>query len=634
MLLSVGPKQTMYNCCIKITAPNYIFVTSFVFISSMGTFDHLPREIWEIILYHAGNSAKRGRTMAVNKNWYLMYLSITFTAPSIRLTCSRSKYYDIIMSPFRPGQWTTSINFKFFKADTSNNTDITQDKLYRLMKHTPHVQEVTFHDIDIVDEKDWTYFCKVLKEADTWKLRYLPDNWRVGHVDTRININLVYLTYLRCARYVRSSLESLQVVAVMIPTPNFSRLNGFTALTFIHLDKGVLKNANDLDSVLQYTPSLEEMDADFEKTDLEDLDRKPLSGVYPNVKILTFRNFEPQTNNQLSMFTNTFTGLRRLYIIGDSNRPLATSTLDPETAQVFFRRLESLLDYRIKFIGDVNSIARFLTENCPQGVNVCITSNIDVLCSQVIYDESVVIKKTNLVSEMAIQYQLYNKEDTDSLVGSRLLSKLGPNVHQLEFFRLRRIITKVYLNVLFNKEHKKLTALIFTKLDFDKHAVPQAAIYTGHIRSLKFDRCRVSRNGLQLLSSFFTQLNLLHFKSCSFDGTYGISYTNVSMPETSIHTISISYDKDDDIAAPNSRDAHTFPLVSITLAEKGETRYYYTRDEGVPIAVETTKTQFDLLREDVPYAAYSSVVTICVRSIKVLSLRICDVKTRNIQIVY
>ncbi|KAI7895523.1 uncharacterized protein EV154DRAFT_495174 [Mucor mucedo] len=575
----------------------------------MGAFEYFPREIWEIILFYGGNSVKKGRVMAVNKHWYIMFLSITFTAPFIRLSCDRSKYHDIVNSPFRPGQWTTSITFRFFKAERDT---ITQGKLYRLMKCTPHVEQINFNQIEIVDEQDWNYFYEVLKLAGVWKLRCLPDDWKLESVDNRVDMKSVYSAYLKCAQHLRDSLGSLRLIKEMMPTnTDLSFVNGFTALT----------------------PHLEELEVDFKDTsfDSDDYKKTILNVKYPSIKILTFHNFVFETDNQVSMIYTHFTGLKKLSLACSKNKLV----LKPETSRAFFSMLSSLLNYNILFRRNTIDVAKFINEYCQQEMHA-------TAYGSYIYDDSILVSKTKSVPKTMIKYKFYTEGNTDHYAAKRILSDLGPSIQQVELLDLEDETIQEYLKALFSIQHKTLHSIVFNALTFETLVLTGGLYYTSYLQCIMFDKCTFSKQALQALSGVFTNIDSIHFKGCHFDESFDRSWVNIIMPKTEIHNLCISYnvpfsasynDENETLYDDEEKIEHPriFPLVSITLTGEGVTRYYYTRDENVPVVIQTTELQFYLLADEHRYLPFIRVVNVQVKSIGELSLKLSNNRSKDIQ---
>ncbi|KAI7895570.1 uncharacterized protein EV154DRAFT_495342 [Mucor mucedo] len=595
----------------------------------MAAFAYLPREIWDIIFLYAGDHVKKRRMMSVNRHWYTMHLSVVFKAPSISLGCKRSKYNSIMNSPFFPGQWTTSVNLSSFEAETEHNNDVTQSNLYRFMMYTPNVEEVKFDFIEKIKEKDWAYFYKVLKTANVWKLHRLQDDWDLFNVNKRIDVTAVYSIYLKCAQHLKRSLVSTRLIEKYMPT-NFgvSFLHELVALSSLHITRGFLKNVNDLDIILQYSPQLEELNVDFSNTRFDSdhpSDRPILNEVYPNMKVLTFHDYVFQTDNQVCIFHNNFTGLRKLQITCAQNK----LNLKPETTEDFFIMLASLSTYHIRFNKYAIVISDFINENCRQDMHAFV------------HDKSgedrnaIIISKTERIPEAMVKY--------DYSTAIHILSRLGPHVQKIQLVCLENGYTEHLLERLFSTQCITINAIVCQGLDL--HRLTEAdLLYTSYIQSLTFYDCEFSEKFLKVLSAGFTQLDTVHFKSCYFK----YSWINVTMPSTDIHTLCISYnlpfcvtfvDNLNELRWRNLNNGmmenpHTFPLVSITLTDEGITRYYYTRGEDKPVAVETSETQFQLLAEMVPEKDFFKIINISVRSIQKLSLKLNSNRSNDIEMIF
>ncbi|KAI7895555.1 uncharacterized protein EV154DRAFT_495298, partial [Mucor mucedo] len=507
--------------------------------------------------------------------------------------------------------------------------DVTQSNLYRLMMYTPHVEEVKFNYIEDVKEKDWAYFYKVLKTADVWKLRYLQNDWDSCRVDSQIDLPVVYSIYLKCAQHLKSSLASMRLIEKYMPTNiGVSFLHELVALSSLHINRGFLKNVNDLDIILQYTPQLEELNVDFSITRFNydhPSDRPILNEVYPNMKILTFHDYVFQTDNQVCIFHNNFTGLRKLQITCAQNE----LSLKPETTENFFIMLASLSAYHIRFKENAIDMSDFINENCRQDMHAFVhgKSGVD--------RDAIIISKTERIPEAMVKY--------DYSTARHILSRLGPHVQQIQLVFLESGYTKHLLERLFSTQYITINALVCQGLDL--YWLTEAdLLYTSYIQSLTFHDCKFSEESLQVLSAGFTQLDTVHFKSCRF----GYSWINITMPSTDIHTLCISYNLPFCVTFVNNlnelrwrslyndmmENPHTFPLVSIKLTDEGITRYYYTRGEDKPVAVETSETQFQLLAKMVPRKDFFKIINVSVRSIQKLSLKLNSNRSNDIEMIF
>ncbi|KAG2209480.1 hypothetical protein INT47_008323 [Mucor saturninus] len=570
----------------------------------MSTFESLPREIWDIILFYVGDHVKKGQWMAINKNWCNMYLPLAYISPVIHLNAKRSKFYGIVYSPFSPGQLTTSITFRFFKEDKRYTKKVTRGKLYRLMMCTPHVEEVKFSVIENVKKKSWDYFYKVLKAANTWKLRHLPDDWELEYLDDKADMALIYSTYLECAQHLRHSLNSLRLMKEMMSTNmDLSFLNVLTALRSLDITKGFLKSVYDLDLLLQHVPQLEELEVDFVDTSfISDHDNGGiiLAREYPNIKTLNFHSFVLQTDQQACIFYTNFTGLQTLHIEGIQNE----LTLKPETAKKFFKMLSSLLNYNFGLRGNFIGKSDFISKNCLQVNHVLLSGR------RLDYDESpVCVKKSKLFPDGTMQHIFPN----DCVHTRRITYVLGLNIEQPELAQIKDSCIQDFLKALFNHQHRNLRSIVFDELRI-MSPIKTDLVFTSYIQSISFNKCRFSKSNLQVLLACFTNLGNIHFSDCALDGYNHHYRVDIIIPKTDVHQLCIS------------NSFTTFPkstLISLTLADEGAKKYYYIEDEGILVAVETTEQQFLLFTEEALYNPdFTKIINIHVKSIRKLVLKL------------
>ncbi|KAI7895538.1 uncharacterized protein EV154DRAFT_495194 [Mucor mucedo] len=605
----------------------------------MRNFNSLPLEIWNIILSHAGESVKDARLMAVNKHWYNIFLSATFTDPCVSLDGKCSTYDSIINSPFQPGQWAKAITFQRFKMED----DLTQVKLYALMIHTPHVVHVAYSSDEPIYAQDWSYFYTVLRMANVWNLYRLPKEWYW----TSRNIHLIYPIYLKCAEHLKHSLTSLRLIKEVLPMNfDFSFFHRFTALTSLDIKKGILKNVYDLDTLLQHTPQLETLTVDFKGTCfVSDRQRngddngKLMSGVYHNIKTLIFTNFIFQKDNRVSMLYTNFTGLRNIHI------QCAQSILalkKPETSKRFFKMLASLFWFKITFSGDtIDIVSDFINENCQHKMHASVFNTTST-------SESITLSGVNIGirQPIRIDYSLYAIHTI-----RHIFSNLGQNIQQLDFNLLKGQEAVLYMNTLFSNQHENLRSVTFYKFELTRSGIEDDT-NTGYTQNITFEECKLSRQALRLFSPRFATLDTVNINGCNFEGSGDVPWLNITMPKTDIRKLCISSDPtfpcnlfdlnssnnddDDDKLSNQHNIPSTFPLISITLAEEGGdvTRYYYTRNEETPTVVETTRTQFFLLARDIPFKVLNKIVCVHVKSIRELSLKLTSDRSNDIQMVF
>lgn len=577
----------------------------------MGNWDKLPYEILDLILFHAGLSFQTRKSMTVNKQWYNYYLSRLFKTVSLRLDSSNLKLDQIATSPFKPGQWTTCIKFITFKAPADlDNIDIAEDYLDLLIRNTPHVQKVKFIWSEKVNVQDWAYFSIILLKNDNWKLRIFPETWNNQLISSAF--------YYNCAYHVRYTLEKLNLTLGMIAATNFNCLKEFTALTCLDIDKNILKDVYGLDSVLQYIPSLEEIDVDFLNTYCMEQDNNETLGVYPNVKKITFLNFTPQTSNQLSIFTDNFTHLENLHIVGEKSKPWPAVTVEPHVTEIFFKMLNSISEYQITVPGNVIDVD-FINKQFTQGVDLSVVfiQNIHNILAE--EDGSVTIAKTKLDPDIMLQYRIVDDFTSDRFVGRHILSNLNKNVQQVEISKAVLDSTKDYLNALFEKEYKDLRSIILSDLLFRCYKIPDETVLTRqHIQNLKFYNCKISSEALSLLSTRFKYLEYVYFNTCRFQiNSMDSYYIDVSMPSTDIDTLCISDIQEHKYQTRTFRAPQPFAIISIT--DQYLTRYYMTGEDA--IIVETTEAKFEFLRSKSAETQKLAVIYIRVKSIKIFSLK-------------
>ncbi|KAI7895556.1 uncharacterized protein EV154DRAFT_477354 [Mucor mucedo] len=590
----------------------------------MDTFKSLPHEILEIILSYAGDHVKNSQLMAVNRNWYNIYLSLVYTAPVIDLDSEPSEFYGITDSPFRPGQYTTSITFRSFSPEP----ECTQSRLYRLMMHTPHVKEVKFHKIKNVKAQGWEYFYTVLKTANAWKLHCLPDDWKLKAVNDKADRTLIYSTYLECAQHLKHSINSLRLMKKMMPTNmDLSFLNVLTALRSLNITKGYLKSVYDLDLLLQHVPMLEELEVDFKKTSfISDHNNGGiiLTREYPSIKTLNFRSFVFQTDQQACIFYANFTGLKKLYIAGVQNE----LTLKPETAKKFFTMLLSLLDYDFKLRGAFIDKFDFINANYLQETHASVYNHKKKT-------DAVDIQKSKDFPDGMINYYFTD----DRAVATHVLLRLGPYIQRIQFNNVDNKNIQHYLEVIFSNKHKNLHTIVFNSLAFLQLSKANF-FFTSGIQTILFDNCKLSEYALKELSLHFTNLKVVNFKDSASDESFDNRRINIILPNTDIQQLSVTCSNPllnlIYTIYPGSWDPRMLPFVSVTLTDEGVTRYYYTRDERVPEIVETTKKHFKLVEKGTleGYVDLTTIVIIHVKSIRELTLKLNNNLSRDIIMVF
>lgn len=580
----------------------------------MGTLESLPHELLTLILFYAGDSVKDSRLMAVNKHWYNLFLSVTFAAPVISLRFDCPKYNAIIKSPFYPGKWVTSITLRYLKC--------TYSRLYTLIMYTPHVEQVKFSCTEEFEEEVWLKLYRVLQVTNIWKLRRLPDNWNITSIDDQDSL-VAYQIYLKCAQCLTGSLSSIRLIKQSIlDHSNISFLKEFTALESLKIDKGFFEKICHLDNLLKYTPQLEELEMDFTDTEFHPdthNDRSILNGVYSNIKTLNLHNFAFQTDSQVAMFHTNFTGLRKLHMSCSQIR----LNFKPKTTRNFFTMLASLQNYKIIFNRKLVDVSDFINKNFQQELHASV-------CSSSRYNESITIRKSGLVPTTMLKYKFYRDYSA-----KRILSVLGSNIQQLEFLYYKKETDGLFLDTLLSNPQKNLRSIVFKKIKYHQYSKDyyNTTSFASYTQNITFNYCYLSESILYYLSCRFTTLDTMHINDCDFEGSGNVPWLNVAMPKTDIRNLCISYslpfrEFDEDLNQSllwgddkPKENPSTFPLISITLVDQDVKRYFYTRNQEGQEVVETTKTQFYLLAQDIPFRVLNKIVCISVKSIQKLSLK-------------
>lgn len=579
----------------------------------MGSWDNLPYEILDAISVHARRTFLNAKSMAVNKQWYNFYLARRFRSVSLRLEDSNSTLKQILTSTFQPGQWTKCIKFNVFKAVPDlNNIDFDQDLFDLLIKKTPHVEKVKFPETERMQVQDWAYFSIILMNND-WQLISLPETWN--------NQLLTAAFYYNCAYHVRHTLKRLNLTLGMLPASNVSLLKEFTDLTSLEVGKNLVKDVLSLDPLLRNTVKLVVLDVDFSNTRCIKGHEEPLA-TYPNIQKITFIDFTPQSNSQLAIFTDNFIGLKELYIVGEVGKQWPSITVDLHTQQAFYKTLYSLREFQITVPGIKIDLSLF-NKQFRQDVHLSI-SCIPTKHHYAIGDsDSVMIGKIQSCSSISIRYQLLAETifDSDNIAVTRILSNLDDNVQQIEFRELFFNSAGVCLNTLFKREHVNLRTIILSDFVFNDYPIPEETVFKlQHAKTLRFYNCKIAFSALAALSTRFTDLDYIHFNTCSF--LYSPTEMNsfvcyIWMEKTNIDTLCISEIRDYHYPVRNIGAAHSHAVITV----RTERAYYnYQADENA-VVLETTKDEYDSAESKANSTPSTVVINIYVRSIKTIILK-------------
>lgn len=149
-----------------------------------------------------------------------MYPSFEFKHLCVSLKGPDRQLESVLNSPFKPGYWVKEvIMLNLTPPKGLKKIEPTDDPLFRLIRLTPDVKEVSFLG---PEANAWLYFASALFENANWKLEKLPEP-----VDVVADAPI----YFNCANHVRNSLKEFNLTRLMIGKGDFDRLAVFKNLT-------------------------------------------------------------------------------------------------------------------------------------------------------------------------------------------------------------------------------------------------------------------------------------------------------------------------------------------------------------------------------------------------------------------
>lgn len=553
--------------------------------------------------------------MAVNKLWYNFYLSKRFKTISLSLRSSDPILSLIFYSPFQPGQWTTCIRFIAIdvEKDDLHTIDYDNDRLSRLMRHTPKVKTVIFLETERIQAQAWSYFSLILKRNPQWSLRKIPNTWN--------NHAPLLPFYEACALHVRNTLEKLNLAEGMSLVSNLSLLKDFTALRRLDIGKDIIKDPLALPTILQNTSAdITNVAVEFSSNTacIENYDET--FPVYPNMKQIVFLDFTPQSNEALALFSDKFTQLEKLLIVGKPNERWPAVQVNEEAEEKFYKTLlHSLNAFQIIVPGCQLDLNQF-KKQWKQPLHLYIRHV--PLGHYVVGDQySISLAKTEGSQHILIQYDCLvpNGRSTppDYSPVQEILQSLGSNdIVQMNFKNEAQNLLAISLVSLTHYENIRTIILSDTRITM----IDQMALYgfSYHVKTLKFYNCRIQPDSARKLSALlFKHLDYLLFNTCDYRDRVRLLSDAYNIPflSTEIKTLCISEVEDPNY--PRQRRTKSHPYAIIYVKDVHTRRRFKVNQASVIVE---TKPDINLEEEVINHGA-TVIIKIHVKSIKTLILK-------------
>ncbi|KAG2204842.1 hypothetical protein INT47_004117 [Mucor saturninus] len=566
----------------------------------MGNWNHLPHELLDAISFYTPSTFSNAKSMAVNKQWYNFYLSKRFKTVSLALRSTNATLMQILTSPFQPGQWTKTITFvEINTVPDLDSIDYDQDLLDRLMKETPNVKVVRFAE----KVRAWAYFLHILKN-NHWQLRKIPVTWD----------KCLAPFYYECAHHVRNTLETLQINEYkFLSDLNFSFLKEFIALNRLYIDDGLIGSPLGLNSILQHTSgTLSMLNVEFPGVSAMGSYREEALPVYPNIKHIQFLDFTPESNDQLSVFTNSFTRLEKLVIVGDIDAPWPGIRVDDDTKEIFYKTLHSLKAYKITVPGSHIDLSHF-KKHLTQPVRLFIR-NSGPGHYVIGDDKSTTIVKSQYCPYISIRYEcIVDNRNRNSGFVPNILQSLDGNIGQVNLREIASNLVTTFLDALLERECVNLHTIVVsdTKL-CDYYRNPERP-KADHVKTLKFYNCSVSEGSLFSLSrNYFEKLDYLLYNTC----TPRKELHWINFRETKIHTLCLSEVEDPEYPRRKRGKTHPCTFVCVNIFRNGMNLRMFLVDQD-SVIVETKES----VSHEILDAATTNRVSIDVQSIQTIILK-------------
>ncbi|KAI9267546.1 hypothetical protein EDC94DRAFT_582263 [Helicostylum pulchrum] len=187
----------------------------------------------------------------------------------------------------------------------------------------------------------------IILNTNCWKLRFLPS---LGENDM-VSVSFYYI----CTYYSRSTLKKLEVSFGMLSSQDISNLKEFTALKTLEIHKNLISGLNELESLIQFTPNIQELTVRF-VTNRVCQTLNVQHAKYSSIKKLCLYNFTPQNNDELLTLVTEFSSVQNLYIFSERDKIWLDNIDNPLTIDKFFCGINSIAKYEIMMPGDTQEI--------------------------------------------------------------------------------------------------------------------------------------------------------------------------------------------------------------------------------------------------------------------------------------
>lgn len=305
----------------------------------MGQRSDLPLEILNLITTYCGRNCTQVKWMFVSERWFTFYLSQVYSTIRTSIVNSEPTVQKILNSSFEIGKYVKCVHLSDIRKPVDlYELHIHNDLLGMITQKTPNVRKVCLFQIkkDWI-YKDWLYFSIVLISANCWRLQFLPD--------FQENYMASAHYYYLCAHYSCHTLKKLELTYEMLKSKDTSVLKEFTVLETLEVHKGVVNGLNDLESLLQFTPTTQELTVRFFTGRISQPVKKEYA-ARSSIKKLRLYNFTPQ-HDELFTLVKEFSSLENLYIFGEKEKMWLSNIDDPLTIETFFNSINSIQKYEI-----------------------------------------------------------------------------------------------------------------------------------------------------------------------------------------------------------------------------------------------------------------------------------------------
>ncbi|KAI9266175.1 hypothetical protein EDC94DRAFT_582818 [Helicostylum pulchrum] len=585
--------------------------------------NNLPNEILLLIVSNCGRDYQKVKWMFVNKQWFNIYLSLTYNTISIDSATTDNKVDKILFSPFDVGKYVKNITFKSFHIASTmeelskiEGLDIASDCLGMLMKRTPNVENVAFASDKTFDYIHWTYFSVIIMSNEYWRLHCLPE--LVG------NKPALSAQYYLCAYHMRYYLKRLNLSVGMIGPRNYHCLTDFSAVETLNIRKGILADLYGLEMIVPHVTKLKALTVEFSSNHLESYQNEYAERetyTCPNLKKLALKNFTPKSNEEMLTLTKKLTHLKKIRIIGDKKLLWPVETVNPTITKNFFNALSLVPEYLIEVTGYSQVVHLYnkwslIKEQSSREIHLSVKfmSEGVRLPSQPI---SLAIKDSKPNSATALQYT-----GLDHTRNFNRLVQIDDTVSQIKYTGSSKkdVNISTRLIILLGEEHINLKTLIidtwtFSSPTFQNSLSPEKQ----HLERLELCDCVFYLPVLRLFLAQFNSLNFVSFDYCFFSSN--ILKEPINMCKTSIGTMRISNpifleNASHRLYRTNKNCQKSVSAISVYLAAQNLTRFYIIIDDD---AMEVAKTAYDQITGR--FLGDITVIRIQVNSIKEILLK-------------